>query len=117
MCNQHFIKTVLFSASFIFSSSLFAYNTLPQQSNFDLAIFNTGKREYVQFSIENDMNTEFFYYLGGSKNTIDRAVVRTFNFPEGTELYFWENGKGKLWLKIEATMNKQAFQLSKLISH
>lgn len=114
MLNQNFTKSIFLAIFFIFSPFLASASvTLTPQP----IATNIAKREYVQFSIENDMSSEFFYYLGGTKNTIDRAAVRTFNFPEGTELYFWENGKGKLWLKIDPKMNKQSFQLSKLLQH
>ena len=69
-------------------------------------------RVYVEFCIINDIDTDFAYFLGGNSQ-INHATTRTFNYPEGTEVFYCEKGeKAKLWFVVTADMNKQTYKLS-----
>ena len=75
------------------------------------------KREYVEFSIINDTENDYFYYLGGSVECVKKGTTRTFSTPEGIDIYHAENGKeekGRIWFKIMPLFNKKVFKLSEI---
>ncbi|MEY4925728.1 MAG: hypothetical protein RI894_164 [Bacteroidota bacterium] len=74
-----------------------------------------SKRVYAEFSIINDTNADYQYFMGGSVETIKKGNTRTFSCPEGIEIYHLENdGKGKLWFTVSPVFNKQVFKLSEI---
>jgi hypothetical protein len=73
-------------------------------------------RTYVEFSIVNDTNEDYPFFLGGP-NLIARGTTRTFNYPEGTDVFHLINEaeKGKEWFTVNPDMQRQTYTLSQFL--
>ncbi len=73
------------------------------------------KRVYAEFSIVNDTDADYLYFIGGSIEVIKKGNTRTFSCPEGIEIFHIEkDGKGKLWFTVNSLFNKRVFKLSEI---
>ncbi len=120
------IQLTLFALLLTIFCCIYPANTLTAKSILDksnsLTSVNTKtenppspKRNYVEFSIINDTETDYNYYVAGSVEIIKKGTTRTFSSPEGIDIYHVEKGeKGKIWFKISLEFNKKAFKLSEI---
>jgi hypothetical protein len=108
-----FLTIILFGVFFVLPNKIVA-NPKPAPRPVPCASI-AAHRLYVEFCIINDIDTDFPYFLGG-ESQISRGTTRTFNYPEGTEIYRTTKGdKGKLWLVVTADMHKKTYKLSEII--
>jgi hypothetical protein len=75
-----------------------------------------SNRTYVEFSITNDLGEDYPFFLGGP-NAIAKGTTRTFNYPEGTDLFHVnaEGEKGKEWFTVHPDMQQQNYLLSEFL--
>jgi hypothetical protein len=73
----------------------------------------SDSRTYIEFSIVNDLGEDYPFFLGGP-NQISKGSTRTFNCPEGTDIFHVsaEGDKGKEWFSVNPDMHHQTYLLS-----
>ena len=73
-------------------------------------------RTYIEFSIVNDLGEDYPFFLGGP-NQISKGSTRTFNCPEGTDIFHVsaEGDRGKDWFSVSPDMHRQTYLLSGFI--
>ena len=89
---------------------------LSNATNFEQPPIVKHSRTYVEFSIVNDTNEDYPFFLGGP-NLIARGTTRTFNYPEGTDVFHLINEaeKGKEWFSVNPDMQRQTYLLSQFL--
>jgi hypothetical protein len=76
----------------------------------------SSSRTYIEFSIVNDLGEDYPFFLGGP-NQISKGSTRTFNCPEGTDIFHVsaEGDRGKEWFSVNPDMQGQTYLLSGFI--
>ena len=103
--HQLILALVLFTGTLVFSSSTILHKN---------SMKSVKVKSEVSFTIYNNTDNDFAYYYNGGENYINHSVTKSFSLDEGDELYYYDNGKGNLWLKITSDMNGKDYKLTDL---